>query len=260
MRVISLMIVICWALRAVGQPYSVSSVPPRYVNGDSVFSMIEEMPSYPGGEGALMQFIQNTINYPDYERENDIQGRVVVGFVVNEDGSLSDIRILKSVSHGIDSESLRVVRLFPHFIPGRHNSKAVKVDYGFPINFKLATDTDLSQTEVRSHPVPPPPPPPGRSEDVYTPPALNGGDDALMTYISAKALRYSKKGQEVTRVFMVQIDERGAVKEVGVYTGVEDSYTKKARTIIQSLPRFTPATRNGEPVPSLYMIPVWFKR
>jgi len=104
-----------------------------------VFQVVEQMPEFPGGEEALMKFIQNNINYPDMERENDIQGRVVVGFVVNEDGSLSDIAVKKGVSSGIDKEAVRVVRKLPNFKPGKQQGKSVRVSYVLPIMFKLAS-------------------------------------------------------------------------------------------------------------------------
>ncbi|MBS1624021.1 MAG: energy transducer TonB [Bacteroidetes bacterium] len=106
---------------------------------DKIFTVVEQMPSYPGGEGAMMKFIQEHINYPDMERENDIQGRVVVGFVVTEDGSLTDIQVKKGVSDGINREALRVVRMLPKFNPGKQQGKPVKVSYVLPIMFKLAS-------------------------------------------------------------------------------------------------------------------------
>jgi protein TonB len=106
---------------------------------NKIFQVVEQMPEFPGGEEALMKFIQNNINYPDMERENDIQGRVVVGFVVNEDGSLSDISVKKGVSSGIDKEAVRVVKKLPNFKPGKQQGKAVRVSYVLPIMFKLAS-------------------------------------------------------------------------------------------------------------------------
>jgi protein TonB len=104
-----------------------------------VFLVAEQMPEFPGGDDAMMKFIQKNIQYPDMERENDIQGRVVVGFVVNEDGSLQDIAIKKGVSSGIDKEALRVVRLLPKFKPGKQQGKPVRVQFVLPIMFKLAS-------------------------------------------------------------------------------------------------------------------------
>jgi protein TonB len=104
-----------------------------------VFQVVEQMPEFPGGEEAMMKFIQKNIQYPDMERENDIQGRAVVGFVVNEDGSLTDIAVKRSVSSGIDKEAVRVVKLLPKFKPGKQQGKAVKVQFMLPIMFKLAS-------------------------------------------------------------------------------------------------------------------------
>ncbi len=105
---------------------------------DKIFTVVEQMPQYPGGEAAMMSFIRDHINYPDMERENDIQGRVVVGFVVQEDGSLTDINVKKGVSSGLDKEAVRVVKMLPKFNPGKQQGKAVKVSFVLPIMFKLA--------------------------------------------------------------------------------------------------------------------------
>jgi len=105
----------------------------------SVYRVVEQMPEFPGGEDSMMKFIQRNIMYPDVERESDIQGRVVVGFVVNEDGSLSDIQVKKGVSSGIDKEALRVVKLMPKFMPGKQQGKAVRVQFMLPILFKLVS-------------------------------------------------------------------------------------------------------------------------
>lgn len=130
------------------------SVPPPTIANkpivtDDIYSVVENMPQYPGGDEAMMEFIQQNIRYPDTERENDIQGRVVVGFVVNIDGSLSDIKIKKGVSQGIDDEALRVVGMFPKFSPGTQQGQVVRVNYLLPIMFKLAlSNTSNERSEI----------------------------------------------------------------------------------------------------------------
>jgi protein TonB len=114
--------------------------PPDSYNGVNVYKVVEHQPEFPGGDEAMMKFIQKNIRYPDTERESDVQGRVVVQFVVNEDGSLSDIVVKKSVSPGIDKEAMRVVSMLPKFKPGTQQGKAVRVQFILPIMFKLATD------------------------------------------------------------------------------------------------------------------------
>ena len=95
-------------------------------------------PEYPGGEMALMKFIQKNLTYPDLERESNIQGRVVIKFIVNEDGSLGDIFVAKGVSPGIDKEALRVIKLIK-LKPLKQQGEAVRVRYTIPIMFKLAS-------------------------------------------------------------------------------------------------------------------------
>ena len=103
-----------------------------------VFTFVEQMPQFPGGEDSMMSFIQRNIHYPQTEREKQISGRVILSFIVNEDGSLTSITIKKSVSAGLDKEAVRVLRLMPKFIPGKQKGKAVKVNFILPVVFKLS--------------------------------------------------------------------------------------------------------------------------
>lgn len=107
---------------------------------NKVFMVVEHMPEYPGGDEAMMKFIQKNIQYPKMEREADIQGRVVVGFIVDLDGTITDVAIKKGVSPGLDKEAMRVVQAMPKFSPGKQQGKAVRVQYVLPIIFKLAGD------------------------------------------------------------------------------------------------------------------------
>jgi protein TonB len=110
----------------------------KVVEEPKVFNVVEQMPEYPGGDAELFKFIQNNIQYPSMERDNDIQGKVIVGFVVMEDGAIADVTIKRAVSPGLDKEASRVVRLLPKFKPGKQQGKAVRVNYVLPIVFKLA--------------------------------------------------------------------------------------------------------------------------
>jgi protein TonB len=95
------------------------------------------MPEFPGGEGELMKFLQKNIQYPQMERDNDIQGKVIVRFTVQEDGSVADVNVIRAVSPGLDKEAVRVVKIMPKFKPGRQQGKAVKVFYNVPVIYKL---------------------------------------------------------------------------------------------------------------------------
>ena len=102
-----------------------------------VFDVVEEMPSFPGGPGALMSFLSGNIKYPVVAEENGIQGRVIVAFVVERDGSITDVRVVKSVDQSLDKEAVRVVKSMPRWIPGKQNGSAVRVKYTVPVTFRL---------------------------------------------------------------------------------------------------------------------------
>lgn len=102
-----------------------------------IFTVVEQMPSFPGGTGALMQYLSKNIKYPPVAEEMGIQGRVICTFVVERDGSVSDIRIAKSVDPSLDKEAMRVVSAMPKWIPGRQNGQMVRVKYTLPVTFRL---------------------------------------------------------------------------------------------------------------------------
>ena len=104
---------------------------------NKVFDVVEQMPSYPGGMGALMQYLSSHIKYPVIAEENGIQGRVICTFVVERDGSITDVRIAKSVDPSLDKEAMRVVSSMPKWIPGKQNGSAVRVKYTLPVTFRL---------------------------------------------------------------------------------------------------------------------------
>ncbi|WP_024989698.1 energy transducer TonB [Segatella albensis] len=120
---------------AVGTPPPPPAPKPEVSN--KVFDMVEQMPSYPGGTGALMSYLNSNIKYPVVAQENGVQGRVIVGFVVERDGSITDVNILKSVDPSLDREAARVVRSMPRWTPGKQNGQAVRVKYNVPVTFRL---------------------------------------------------------------------------------------------------------------------------
>ena len=102
-----------------------------------VFDVVEQMPSFPGGPNALMQYLSSNIKYPVVAEENGVQGRVVCTFVVERDGSITDVRVIKSVDPSLDKEAVRVVKGMPKWIPGKQNGSAVRVKYTVPVTFRL---------------------------------------------------------------------------------------------------------------------------
>ena len=127
-----------------GPPTEVAKVgpaPPAPIEENDeqeIFDAVERMPEFPGGEGALLAYLSKNIKYPAVAQENNIQGRVLVQFVVNKDGSIVDCRIVKSsVDKSCDKEALRVVSSMPKWKPGQNNGKPVRVRFTVPVMFRL---------------------------------------------------------------------------------------------------------------------------
>ncbi len=102
-----------------------------------VFFVVEDMPEFPGGEQALHRYLAESVRYPTIAQENGIQGRVYVKFVINTDGSVTDVQIARGVDPSLDKEALRVVRNMPKWEPGKQRGEPVRVSYTVPINFVL---------------------------------------------------------------------------------------------------------------------------
>ena len=110
---------------------------PKPEVASKVFDVVEEMPSFPGGQAALMQYLGSNIKYPVVAQENGVQGRVIVGFVVEPDGSISGVNVMRSVDPSLDKEAMRVVKSMPRWKPGKQNGSAVRVKYTVPVVFRL---------------------------------------------------------------------------------------------------------------------------
>ena len=108
-----------------------------------VFTFVEQNPEFPGGDRELIRFLQNTISYPQYERDRGIDGKVLTRFVVMEDGTVGDINVIKSVSPGLDKEAVRVISMFPRFKPGMQQGKPVRVYFNLPVVFKISNNDEF---------------------------------------------------------------------------------------------------------------------
>ena len=102
-----------------------------------IFQIVEEMPQFPGGDAKLLEYVATHIKYPQIARETGIQGRVFVGFVVEPDGSISNVKLLRGIGGGCDEEAMRVIKSLPKWKPGKQRGKAVRVSYQIPVFFKL---------------------------------------------------------------------------------------------------------------------------
>ncbi|MCD7925623.1 MAG: energy transducer TonB [Bacteroides sp.] len=124
-----------------GQAVEVKYVPVQVEEEEpeeqQIFQVVEEMPEFPGGMGECLKFLGNNIKYPTISQENGVQGKVIVQFVVNKDGSIVDPVVVRSVDPYLDKEALRVIKAMPKWKPGKQRGKAVRVKYTVPVTFKL---------------------------------------------------------------------------------------------------------------------------
>ncbi len=109
----------------------------KQIEQDSALDVCDQMPQFKGGDVALMDFIRTSISYPKDAAEQGLQGRVVLRFIIEKDGTISNCEILKSASLSLDTEALRVVNSMPQWIPGKHKGKVVRVRYVLPVTFRL---------------------------------------------------------------------------------------------------------------------------
>ena len=122
---------------AVEVKYTPVEVEEEEVDEQEIFTIVEEMPEYPGGIAAALKWIANELKYPAIAQENGVQGRVTVRFTINADGSVVDPSILRGVDPHLDKEALRVIGKMPKWKPGKQRGKAVRVSYNLPVRFKL---------------------------------------------------------------------------------------------------------------------------
>ena len=104
---------------------------------ETVYDVVEEMPQFPGGPSALFEYLSNNLQYPVVAEENGVQGRVIVTFIVEKDGSISNAKVVKAVDPSLDKEAIRLVESMPNWIPGKQNGEPVRVKYTVPVTFRL---------------------------------------------------------------------------------------------------------------------------
>lgn len=116
-----------------------NDLPPDQTQEAEIFVLVEEMPQFPGGDQALLQYLADKIRYPAIARENKIEGLVVVQFVIDENGTISQAQILRGIGGGCDEEALRVIAAMPRWKPGKQRGIPVKVRFNLPVRFQLKT-------------------------------------------------------------------------------------------------------------------------
>ena len=214
-------------------------------DSNQVFIDYEQMPQFPGGETALMKYLQENIVYPPEAVKDSVQGKVVVKFIIDHSGNVSEVEVVRSVNELLDKEAVRVVKTLPRFAPGRLNGKVISVWYTLPVTFKLANDNK-----------------PVKPKDVEVKAEFPGGEEALLQFLKdhikypLKAAKRKIQGR-VKVEFLV--DKTGKVRDVKVVESMDKELDKEAVRVCKLLPDFIPATVNGKPVDVWFTLPVRFK-
>ncbi|MBQ9186795.1 MAG: energy transducer TonB [Prevotella sp.] len=245
------------------------------VDEEKVYDVVEQMPSFPGGPAAMMDFISRTITYPVSALKQNLQGRVIVTFVVERDGSLSHAKVVKSVAPDMDKEALRVVKKMPRWIPGQQNGCKVKVKYTVPVTFRLnkqpVQPVDRSKVIGSKHDISIEQQQQEQRRDTTRHvfceipeqmPAFPGGKRALLKYLEEN-VQYPKELEETSvqgRVIVTCIVEKdGSITGTKVVKGLCLALDAEALRVVSAMPRWIPGKRMGEPIRVKYVIPVCFR-
>jgi TonB family protein len=249
---------------------------------DEVYTVVDKMPQFPGGENELFKFIARGIKYPVEAQEKGLQGRVIVSFIVEKDGSLSDIKVMREGDPVLGQEAVRVIRSMPKWTPGETKSQPVRVRYTLPVEFRLVPPGASTET--------PPPPPPVSSTDkagvtvvgyaktpqeksdsedhneVFTVvekmPRFPGGEKALFDFINSH-IQYPKEAKEkgIQGIVVVSyiVEKDGSLTHFNIVRGVDPALDQEAVRILKSMPVWEPGEQKGLKVRVKYTMPFKFK-
>jgi len=245
-------------------------------DNSKVYTVVEKMPQFPGGEEVLTQYINRNVKYPVDAFQKGIQGKLIVRFTVNESGKIGNVEIIRALCPSIDAEGIRVIKSLPDFTPGEQNGKKVAVWYTMPIIFRLDDGHDSHK---------------GTYTVVEKMPQFPGGEEALLQYINRnvkypiEAMKTGTQGKVIVRFIVSEtgkVENATAVKSIienvkkvgevvvvgyGNQTDVKTQAAetnmvlleKEANRIISSLPDFIPGEQNSKKVAVFYTLPITFR-
>lgn len=223
---------------------------------EEIFTFVEQPPSFPGGDEALIKFLSSNIHYPQAATEKGASGTIFVSFIVRKDGSVTDVKTVGAKKgYGLEEEAMRVVKAMPKWRPGKQNGKYVGVQFNLPIRFTLQEQPKEKAPKVGE-------------DGVYTyadvMPTFAGGQEALAKYLS-RTIRYpadaTKRGISGNVLVSFVLDEEGNVTNVKAVNkpflggGLEE----EAVRVVKDMPKWKPAMDGGKAVPIRFALPVAFR-
>ena len=215
-------------------------------NDTTIYTVVDEMPQFPGGDSAMVAYITNNVHYPQTEKEKGIQGKVFVGFVVEKDGGISNVEIKRGISTECDTEAIRAVKGMPNWEPGKQSGVLVRTAIVLPISFKIVAppiDTTIYDAVEKM-------------------PSFPGGTQALFEYLKEN-VTYPEECEETCvqgRVIVSFVVERdGCITEAKVVKSVYPSLDEEALRVVNGMPKWMPGKQNGNSVRTKYTIPINFR-
>jgi TonB family protein len=219
------------------------------IGNDTIYNYTNELPAFPGGNDALQKFKSENVKYPPELKSLGIEGMVIVKFLVEKNGAITDVSIARGCSPALDAEALRVTRSMPAWQPGKENGKPVKCLTGTMYEFLLAPRTQPVHKEDEPYVV------------VEEMPMFPGGDSTLLDFITRNT-----KYPETAKINNIQgrviirfcVTKTGGINQVSVLRGVSPELDAESIRVVSSLPSFKPGKQGGVPVDVWYMVPITF--
>jgi len=216
---------------------------------DSVFTVVDVSPSYPGGQTELYKYLGPAIRYPQAARDAGIQGTVFITFVVEKDGRITNANVLRGIGGGCDEEALHAVNGMPAWTPGEHKGQKVRVRYTLPVKFTMREAEEGTSTSDRAHTI------------VEEMPEFPGGTKAMYQFIK-KELRYPselKRTKAIGTVYTTfEIGTDGSITNARVYRGFHPDADAEALRLVNSMPAWSPGKQRGQPVRVQFTLPIRF--
>jgi TonB family protein len=220
---------------------------------NEVFTLVEQPPTYKGGEDSLLRYLSHNTRYPRVAQENGIKGTVYVQFVIDKDGTVKQPKTVgPELGGGLEEEAIRVVKSMPKWTPGKQSGKNVAVQFNLPIHYTLQEDERVSK--------------PSSKEEIFTlveqPPTFPGGEEALAKYLS-KSIRYPRAAQEKntsgTIIIQYIINNDGTIRDVKTVgprkgNGLEEEGIR----VVKGMPKWNPGKQNGRAVNVEFNLPIRF--
>jgi TonB family protein len=220
---------------------------------DKVFTEVEKVPEFPGGVAGFYKFLAQNIKYPAEMKSKGIQGREIISFIVEEDGSLSNIHAVRSLDPTADEETIRVMALSPKWIPGMQNGSPVRTSYSVPVSYTLADDKTQNKTgEVKED-----------NNKVFTAveqvPGFPGGINAFYEFL-AHNIKYpdnmKKKGIQGREIVSFVVEKDGSLSDIKIARSIDPTADEETLRVMALSPKWNPGVQNGKTVRVAYAVPI----